>query len=213
MESTVSPGQPASRLGDDRGSSLTELLVGMALMLVFMSIFTGAVVMMNRSVTKVESVNRSSTELNQAFLTLDKTVRYAAAISSPAKGTDGNWYVELRTTATGVQVCTQLRIELAGLRLQRRSWQVTASVASGLTTWSELAAGVVNGSAAAGSDDQPFLLKPETGTVDYQQLVVKLVSTAGAGPTLTTSRSAVSFTALNSTVPPPPAICQEVARS
>ena len=78
----------------DQGTSLIELIVGMLIMTMFMAMFTSAVILMNRAENKADAVTQTSTQLNQAFLTLDKTVRYAAAISDPGVGTpSGDWYV------------------------------------------------------------------------------------------------------------------------
>jgi hypothetical protein len=194
--------------------SLIELVIGMALMVIFLTMFTGAVVMMNRSHTKAESVNATASQLQEAFLTLDKTVRYAAAISAPGTGTTtGDWYVELRTTNTGREMCSQVRVDVSTQQLQRRTWQVSGSAASNLSAWRQVAATIVNGGAAAGSADQPFALKPLTASVNYQQLAINLVSSYGSAGSVTTSRSSSTFTAVNSTAPPPAApICQEVGR-
>lgn len=194
-------------LAREDGASMAELLIGMALMIVFMSMFTGAVVMMNTSVIKAESVNQSSVQVNQAFLKLDTAVRYAAAISPPGKGVAGAWYVELRTTNTGIQVCTPIRIPpIVGYsvndaqRLQWRTWTVTGTAVSALTDWTQLATSITNGDVLVGSADQPFLLVEPVG-VDFQQLTVRLVSSNGT--TSKSSRSVLGFTAINSVRPPP----------
>ena len=193
-----------------------ELVVGMLIMTIFMGMFTSAVVMMNQATTKAESVNNTSSQLNQAFLALDKTVRYAAAISTPGKGSpSGDWFVELRSTNSGVEVCTQLRLRAAVTtqQLERRTWTVTGTTVSNLSSWKQLASSITNGGVASGTD-QPFALNAQSDAVDFQQLTVQLVSTSGAGSTSTTSSSSVTFTAVNSRIPPPTgAICQEVARS
>lgn len=195
----------------ERGTTLLEMVVGMTIMTIFMGIFTGAILMLYRSSNKAEAIDLSTAQLNQAFLTLDKAVRYAAAISVPGTSTTGgtgDWYVELRTTNTGSEVCTQLRTDVATGQLQRRTWTVTNSVASGVTPWVQLASGLGNAGAAAGSASQPFVLQPANATVNYQQLTFTLVGQSGAGPSQTSSRSSYLFTALNSTSPPPSGVCQ-----
>ena len=69
----------------DEGTSLIELLVGMVLMMIFGGMFTSGVILMNQSANKVESVSLTSNQVNTAFLKLDRTVRYAAAIAPPGK--------------------------------------------------------------------------------------------------------------------------------
>jgi hypothetical protein len=202
------------RLSDDAGTSLLEMIVGMALMAIFMSIFLGAIVAMAGAQTKAQSVTQTSANLAQAFVALDKTVRYAAAISSPGTGApSGDWYVEYRTTNSGVEACTQLRVDIASKQLQRRGWQVVNSAATGLTGWTPLASEITNGGVVAGNADQPLVRVTPAGTADFQQLTITLVSIAGPGNGPTTSRSSYTFTAVNSSLPPPAtAICQEAGR-
>lgn len=209
------------RLSGEEGTSLIELVVGMMLMTIFMGMFTGVVVMMNSAENKAESVNLTSSQLNQAFLTLDKTVRYAAAISPPAKSTtSGDWYVELRTMNTGSEICTQLHLQQASAtfpvvpNLEKRTWSVVAgaAVTGSLTNFVPVAPGITNGGAATGSD-QPFVLKIPPANVNFQQLTINLVSLSGSGATRTPSSSAFTVTAYNSTIPAPTApICQEQGR-
>jgi hypothetical protein len=202
-----------SRLSDDRGASLIELVVGMMILTIFLGMFTGAILMMNSAENKAESVNVTSTQISQVFTRLDKIVRYAAAVSTPARSaTSTDWYVEMRTTNTGEEICTQLRIDVTTGQLQRRTWTVVNASASGLSSWSQVAPGITNGDAAAGSADQPFVLNSQASSVPFQQLTINLVSTYGSGPTQTTSRSSFTTNAVNSTVPPPASICQEAGQ-
>ena len=198
-------------VGNDDGTSLIELVVGMMLMTIFLAMFTGAVVAMNRAENKTEAVSLTTSQLNQAFLTLDKTVRYAAAISPPGTGPTGDWYVELRTTNLGSEVCTQLRID--SQQLQRRTWTVPLPSGSAPTAWAPLTSNVTNGAAASGPT-QPFLLKAVAANdVNVQQLTFNLVSLSGGGSTLTTSNSSFTLTAADSTIPVPPGpICQDQSR-
>ncbi len=186
----------------------------MALMGIFMSIFLGAVVAMAGAQTKAQSVAQTSANLAQAFVTLDRTVRYAAAISAPGTGSpSGDWYVEYRTTNSGAEVCTQLRVDVVTKKLQRRTWGVVNSAATVPTDWTPLASEITNGAAATGTADQPFVRVTPAGTADFQQLTITLVSIAGPGNGVTTSRTSNTFTAVNSSLPPPAtAICQEVGR-
>ncbi len=200
-------------LADESGFTLMELVVSMTVMLIFMGMFTGAIMVLTGSQTKAQSTSETSAVTNTAFLWLDKTVRYAAAISSPGTGSGtGDWYVEFRVTHTGSEVCTQARLDIAKGQLQRRSWQVIGSTASGVTPWVPVVSGLVNGSAAANSADQPFVTKAPTSSEGFQQLTINLVATGGPANAPTTSRATFSFTAINSTLPPPTSICQEVGR-
>jgi type II secretory pathway component PulJ len=200
-----------ARLSDDAGTSLMELIVGMALMAIFMSIFVGALVSMTKAQSKTTSVAQTSQDLNQAFLSLDKTVRYASAISTPGTGSpSGDWYVEYSTTTTGAQVCTQLRVDITTKQLQRRTWTVVNSTASGLTGWTPLASEISNGTATAGAN-QPFVRVTPGATSDYQQLTITLASLTGSTVAATTSGTSFTITAVNSTLPAT-TVCQEAGR-
>ena len=176
--------------------------------------FTAAVIVLNQATNKTEAVNLTFAQLNQAFLNLDKTVRYATAISTPGCGgglapvcngtTSGDWYVELRsTTSTGLEQCTQLRVDITTQQLQQRTWFPAAPTTTA-PNFIPLASGITNGAVATGSTDQPFALVTPGVTVPYQQLTINLVAVSGSASTqATTSRSKSTFSALNSSIPPP----------
>jgi type II secretory pathway pseudopilin PulG len=206
------------RLRGEDGTSLIELVVGMVIMSIFLAMFTGAVVAMNRAENKTESVSLTTSQLNQAYLTLDKTVRYAAAISPPGTGTSGDWYVELRTTNTGSEVCTQLRVNpdpnLPGTwQLQRRTWTVPLPTGSSPTDWAPVTSYLASGGTGSGAS-APFALKAVVAyDTNAQQLTFNLSTVSGSGQTQTTSLSSYTFTATNSTIPPPSGpICQDQGR-
>jgi Tfp pilus assembly protein PilW len=201
------------RMKQDEGTSLIELVVGMMLMAIFLGMFTGAIVMMNTSMNKSQAVNLSSSQLNTAFASLDNTVRYAAFISTPGTGTpSGDWYVELRVTNTGSEVCSQLRVDIASQQLQRRVWTVGANGnASTPGAWVPISSGISNGNAPAGPT-QPFLPGTLTNGL-YQQLTINLTAPAGSGSAQTNSMSTFTLTALNSALPAPTSsICQQAGR-
>lgn len=189
--------------GDDRGTSLAELIVGMAIMTVFMALFLGAVLMMTSTANKVEATSISAGQTNQAFLRLDKIVRYASAISRPGTSpTSGDWYVELDTppigvSATPIDTCTQLRIDAQ--QLQLRTWTVNAGTAAPASGWTPIASYISNGTVAAGSPDVPFAAPAVAAGASstFQRLQITLVALAGKSVTAT-NRSRVTFTALNS---------------
>jgi hypothetical protein len=180
------------------------------------------VVSMGQTINKVEAVTISSTQINQAFLRLDKLVRYAAAITNASKmstatsttpNISGDWYVELDTTTATSEICTQLRVD--NKQLQQRTWTVAGSGFSKLSGFSAMASGIANGGAAALSPDQPFAPPPATAgaSTNFQRLSITLVATSGSNSSSTT-RSSVSFTALNSLAASTTnnAKCQQVGR-
>jgi type II secretory pathway component PulJ len=203
------------RQDGERGTTLVEVVVAMTIMTICGAIFTSAVVTLHRVTNRAQAVTNSATRTNQAYQALDKTVRYAAAISTPGlgagAGTARDWYVELRDTTSGSEVCTQLRLHTSSQQLQRRTWS-TSDLAT-LTSWVPISSDLTNGSAAAGSADQPFVLAVAAPTANHQQLRFTLVATAGPSSAPATSRTSVAITALNSTVPPPTgSICEQAGR-
>jgi hypothetical protein len=79
-------------------------------------------------------------------------------------------------------------------------------------TFAPIASEITNGDAASGSLQQPFV--PRWLSADpnmaFQQLNFNLVSKHGTNSNQTASSSTVTFTAINSTIPPPTgAICGE----
>lgn len=197
-------------IDQERGTTLVEVVVAMVIMTICGSIFTGAVVTLNRTSNQAQAITNAATQNNQAYQTLDRTVRYVAAISTPGVGAGtGNWYVELRDTTSGAEVCTQLRVDKTSQQLQARSW--TVSNLATLSAWVPIASEITNGAAPAGST-QPFLLPAQGGTAVRQQLKVTLVSKAGPASQPVSSTSSFALTALNSVRAPTGAICQEVGR-
>jgi prepilin-type N-terminal cleavage/methylation domain-containing protein len=200
----------------DAGFTLMEMMVGMTLMGVFLTMFGGAITMMYDSANKSQSLNDTTAQLNQAFNRLDQSVRYASAITAPGKGAASDWYVEFQTSNTPTVVCTQLRINQASTQLQQRTWTVANAAASNVSAWLPLASNLVNGNAAAGAS-QPFAFIPASTTAPaapYQGLQVLLQSQTGGGTTATISTSKSTFVALNTTATTPiTGICAEVARS
>jgi len=185
-------------------------------MIIFMAMFTGAVVMMNSAMNKSQAVNASSSQINIAYLNLDTTVRYASYIGVPAitpgVGT-GNWYVEFQSTSSGTEACTQLRVDKTSRQLQSRTWTVPSTGATTPSAWLPIASGISNGDAVAGATTQPFyLVAPGENTV-FQQLTINLISPAGPAPSITNSTSSFTFTALNSVIPAPTSsICLQWGR-
>jgi len=199
----------------ERGTSLVEVVVAMTIMVICGAIVTGAVVTLFSVTNRAQAVTNSATQTNQAYQALDKLVRYSAAVTVPGfgagVGTARYWYVELRDTTSGTEVCTQLRLNTSNQQLQRRTWNA-ASLAT-LTSWVQIASDITNGAAALGSVVQPFVLVTSAPTANHQQLRFTMVSTAGPLSSTTSSTTSVVITALNSTIPPPTgSICQQAGR-
>jgi type II secretory pathway pseudopilin PulG len=210
--------QRVSATGDS-GVTMIELFVAMIIMTIAGSIFVGAVVTLFRTTNQAQAITGSATSTNQAYQALDKTVRYASAISLPGRGTitTKDWYVELSDTTSGSEVCTQLRVDITTKQLQRRTWTVGSPAA--LPDFTPIASNITNGDAVAGEDSQPFFLeiappdpRAKNPTVQNQQLTFTLASVSGPSNGRVTSKSEFTLAALNSSTGTPRtgAICPQV---
>lgn len=214
---TLKPSGMSGMYRRDAGTSLLELVVGMTLMGVFLTMFSGAITLMYTSANKSQALTDTSAELNQAFNRLDSSVRYASAISQPGlglgPGAANDWYVEFQTTNTAAVVCTQLRISQDARELQQRTWTVVNNSASNESGWVSIASYVINGGAPAGAN-QPFTRMIPSTTTPYEALQFQLQVKKGGSQTASTSATNLTFVALNSTASTPlTGICAEKARS
>jgi Tfp pilus assembly protein PilV len=186
------------RDGDERGTSLIEVIVGMLIMTICGAIFLGSAVTLSRVTAKTQSVTTGASQTNLAYLSLDKTVRYASAISLPGKSSTGNWYVEFRDTTGTSETCTQLRIDNTTQRLEQRTWSPPAAPVTP-PVFRQISTGFTNGTAAAGDTNRPFVLLDDPAThANHQQLKVYLESAAGPSGISSKSESSFTLTALNS---------------
>lgn len=198
---------------DDHGTTMMEVIVGMALMAIFMGMFTAAMLLMSNTVNKVEAITASSGEVNNAFLGLDKSVRYATSISAPVRsGSANEWHVEFGSTKGTANVCTQLRVHSG--QLQQRTWNVAGdgSTVSNLSHWIPLASNITNGSAAAGSGNQPFSMPDpsnDKASTNFQRLTITLTAGSGTSTNAPTGTT-MTFTAVNSNAAATNAPCQQV---
>lgn len=196
------------KMRSDAGVTLMELMVGLTIMTIFMGMFTGAAVMMYNSTSKAEAIGETASQLSIAFSRLDKSVRYASAISQPGTGMDGNTYVEWQSTYSGATNCTQLRLDTGADQLQQRTWTVAGpGTYTALTNWTPLASGL-----ATGATDV-FSRSVSTETMPHQQLRIYLVAQSMGRTGPTTPISDVTFTAFNSSDSSPIDICTEVTRA
>ena len=187
------------RRGDDAGFTLIETVVGMVVMGIFMTMFTGSVVMMFRSSNHSQGIAHSAQEIDNAFTRLDKQVRYASYVGEPGQDpNDGNnWYVEFQDSNTSPATCYQLRVDQGTDTLQQRTWSGSGTPGA----WQQLATGVLNGGGSGAS--APFAVTAASSVVTSAELTVHLVTGEGTGTNAAQSQSNMTFTALNSTVTTP----------
>lgn len=175
----------------DAGTTLAEVMVSMGVMSVVMALVTAAIVQMYRSSNRADVSSVDMSQLQTAFQQLDRTVRYASAISEP-NGTataGGGWYVEWSSVSEGVTTCTQVRLDGPSGRLQRRS-QVAGEPATG---WATVASFLVG--------TRPFVLEPaSTSGYPHQRLTVNVLVRSATDAAKPARRSTFSFTALNTSL-------------
>ena len=181
------------RAGDrvDAGFTLAEITVSMAVTAVVMAMATSGMVQMYRFGARSDILSTNMTQLDIAFQQLDRSVRYATAISQPntTATASGGWYVEWSSVTSATTACSQLRLDGAG-HLQRRS---------------EAAGGQISGWATAASfltSTQPFSLQPaSTSGYPHERLTVDVtVQSAVNSSQQAARRSTFSFTALNTSM-------------
>jgi type II secretory pathway pseudopilin PulG len=170
-----------ARRASDSGASLIELVVAMGIMTVVMAVFTTAAVKMFRVEDDTETVATAQSQVNLAFLRLDKEIRYATGISVP----DTSRVEYLRTDAGG-PTCTQLWLDSGAAELNTRSW--TRGTTPG-TGWTRLASGV--------TATQPFDRLAAAAPVYVQRLHLHLV--VGSDPAHTKAMD-TTFSALNTSL-------------
>lgn len=149
---------PLARLADDRGFSLIELMVVLAVMGMIMTAFLGLLASVQRSL--VRETNRSTT-MDQARLAMegiDRQVRSGSIVCVPTTGTNPYYTLTLYgpnaySTSSSANRWVQYRVQ--SQTLQRR--QYTSSWSS----WRTVATGIVN-STPSGTTNVPFL--PDTAS-------------------------------------------------
>jgi len=178
----------------DHGFSLVEILVVLGIMSVVGAVFTTGIVQIYRTTTAAESDGITQSQLSQALMRLDGSLRYAYSIG--AVHIEGAApYVEYLVlaaqagTTSAVKGCVQLRLTGSGspnLQLQSRSWAMTSPGSP--SAWTPLAS---NLSTVAGS--APFVRTQPTTSVNHQLLTIQLTAQSGAAR----KTSTLTFTALN----------------
>ena len=191
----------AARPRADAGMTIIEVVVAMSIMSILMAAITGAVLQIYHSVNEVDSLSEAQTQVDSAFIRLDREVRYARSVSDPALvGSD--YYVEYLSSVNSVDTCVELRLRTTTGELQRRQWTKNMSPLAP-TVWTTLAAYVTATS--------PFTVTAaDTNSLTgfrYQRLTLAMTAVvgggtpnnAGAGRAGATRETNVTFTALNAT--------------
>jgi prepilin-type N-terminal cleavage/methylation domain-containing protein len=180
--------RPRRPAGDD-GFSLTEVIVSMTVMSVVTALFTTAIIEIYSNTNSNESLTLTTQQIHNAFIRLDRGIRYSSGISDTSTGgkAGGPW-VEYALTNTDTTICTQLHLSTDG-RLETRTKTGTQPA----TAWTTLAS---NLDATASSLVRTL---GDANKNPYQQLAVNLTATAGSGTTKKRDTVSFTYTALNTT--------------
>lgn len=171
--------------------TLAEVLVAMAVTSVVMAISTAGIVQMYRTSNRADVLSTEMVQLQTAFQLLDRSVRYATAISQPntTASATGDWYVEWTSVTGTATTCTQLRLDASSNQLQRRS--EPAGGQPGI--WTTVASSLTG--------TQPFTLQAaSTSSYPHQRLTVDVTVRPPAGSSQLARRSIFSYTALNTSL-------------
>ncbi|MDG6102230.1 hypothetical protein Daura_44120 [Dactylosporangium aurantiacum] len=201
---SVLPGALA-RLRRDDGVTLAEMAVTTGIMSAVMAIFTTGVVQLFQAGNNNELVAMTQSQLNTAFLRLDRNVRYAAGISREHTNAAGNQVVEYLNTevASGQPECAQLELHRATKVLRRQVWPQATNPPG---RWVVLA----NDIDVANSSFKLLDPGPNTG---FQRLRITLTTASNPGRGQAQAKTAITFTALNSTrLTKPTDVCPEASK-
>ncbi|WP_433609757.1 hypothetical protein ACQP2P_39235 [Dactylosporangium sp. CA-139114] len=199
----------AARPGDDRGVTLAELAVTTGIMSMVMAIFTTGVVQLFQASNKNELVAMTQAQLNNAFLRLDRELRYSAGFGPIHADAAGNVFVEYVNTGTasGTPECAQLELYAAAGTLRRQVWPTGQKPQN---TWAVLASGVVVAPPRPADPRSTFTIIAPTENTAFQRLRILLIVRSNPGRGQTTASTDLTFTALNSKASTDPnTICPE----
>jgi type II secretory pathway pseudopilin PulG len=194
---------------NDAGVSLIELIVSMGIFVSIMGVITAAVMSMMGQTRKELGQSDNLDNARKIIQSLDQSVRYANAVTTPGTGTDGAYYVEYRTGNTGQQqTCWQWRYVPSTSLVQVRHWlPPLAGVGStSATAW------VLEGTGISLLGATPiWSITPTSSDSSHQELVVNFNASHGAP--ITSQANQVTLTAINTASSSPlSSVCNEVGR-
>ncbi|GIF10111.1 PulJ/GspJ family protein [Actinoplanes teichomyceticus] len=172
---------PPAPATDDQGFSLIDLIVATSLMSMILMLVTGAVLEVYSTVNRTETLSIARDEVGNSFRRLDKELRYATWVSTPAQ-VGSAWYLEY-ATATG---CQQLVFRDG--TLTRAAWTLPGTTpGSAIPLASDLAqTGTVAPFTVYAPGDEPYAsASPDTSGVgseyepEHAQIRLRFTGRAG----------------------------------
>jgi prepilin-type N-terminal cleavage/methylation domain-containing protein len=177
----ITPGRP------DDGFTLIEAVVVLGVMAVVLAMFGVGMGQISATAAANEAMTVAAAQSHNAFLRLDRELRYAKGISRPGR-TGDDWYVEYLSAAGGVTTCAQLRLTAVAGQLQTRARRDAAAPGP----WTTLASGLSAPAAFTRTE-------ASSGGNQYQQLTVGF-TLAGGRASAPHRAVGYTFTALNTSV-------------
>jgi prepilin-type N-terminal cleavage/methylation domain-containing protein len=111
------------RGGDDRGFTILEMTISMAIMSVVMAVVTAAISQIYSATNRIDTASFDRSQLTVAFRRLDAEMRYATWIAAPGLvGT--RYYVEYAVPDAG---CRQLKFDTATGVVTLYSWMLPST--------------------------------------------------------------------------------------
>jgi prepilin-type N-terminal cleavage/methylation domain-containing protein len=192
-------------LRDQRGFTLTELLVAMSILSIVMLVFTTTLASVQKAVTAQEVRSSNNDNIRLALENMDRLVRSGNVLFDPSvvntdcKATDSAYqcllvYSQANGTTAQPARCMQWRVN--GTQLQERWWYPKPAVKSP-TNWRQIADGIVN--LQTSPVTPTFTLDPDPLKQGRSVEVLFLAGTGSAGASGPLARTEASLTARNTT--------------
>ena len=151
------------REGDERGTTLVELIVVLGLLSIILAVVLAALVSVQNTENRVDVRGQTNDQVRLAVDQIDRQVRSGNVLYDPAQegtnagsGIPAGFSMRIYTQANGVERCVQWRV--TGGQLQSRSWSQTWQLDNQVSGWRTVATSIVNT-----SSKPPFALDPATG--------------------------------------------------
>jgi prepilin-type N-terminal cleavage/methylation domain-containing protein len=185
---------PARLPYGDEGLSLIEMMVAVGLMSVVLALFGTGMTQIFSAGNNNQALTVATQQLHNAFIRLDRNIRYASGISKPGAGVGvaaGNTYVEYELTNTGTSVCTQLALVADSRQPGVFLLQTRSKTGSGAVSgWSTMASDLTSASSFSRLD-------ATTAVRANQQLTIALTAQEPGNADVKTDTVTFAFTALN----------------
>jgi hypothetical protein len=190
-------GEDGSPPAGEDGFTLVDALVSMAIMTAITILFTGAVAIVYRTVSRADTDAAVQSQTAAAFDRLDREIRYARKIFDPEHPAGGDYLVRFVAPdpATGADACVELRLPAGAGSLQERRWPAAEAPAPGFHT---VASGLsLTPGDRPGTTLLPFTVVRADTVSNFDRLTVRLTARASANGRAVSTDVDLLFPALN----------------